>query len=392
MDRRGFHRGLVLTALTPAIAGSTRAAASISAQDQAAPVVHHRTITEYVLPAAKQTHELVKLPGAPLVLVSQQAPSQLVKLWLDPTTERVTGVRAFPSGPEDAMLHGLALSTVHPGLVWATHEAGNRLLLVDPGAADLDTPPTIVRTIDVPGGGRGPHYVGEYQELLWVSLKGSDQVLAINHTDPRQYWLYEAEPHPIFVARHPDTGEFYASQDESSMILRIDHRTKSTTQLPIPVEAGSTPVGLVAGPTAVWVTVLGTAEQGSGTFGRIDGHGAFTWLRLTSPQVKRAGLLHIALEAPPARRGPSAWLLGSSIISPNALDVIIRVTFDNPHSRILGEEVAVLPTQLCKAHRVLPLTTSVLTTELASATVAQLVTEPGSSWHQPTTAAPQEPS
>jgi virginiamycin B lyase len=140
----------------------------------------------------------------------------------------------------------------------------------------------------------------------------------------------------------------------------------------------------------VWVTLLGSAEQGSGAFGRIDGHGAFTWLHLTPGQ--RAGLLHIAVETPPARRGPSAWLLGSSIISPNALDVIVRVTFDDAHSRILGEEVAVLPTQLCKAHRLLPLNTSVLSTELASATVAQLVTEPGSYWHQPTTAAPQEPS
>ena len=115
-----------------------------------------------------------------------------------------------------------------------------------------------------------------------------------------------------------------------------------------------------------------------GEFHAQRGHGAFTWLRLSSPQVKRAGLLHIAFDPPPARGEPSAWLLGSSIISPNVLDVIIRVTFDNAHSRILGEEVAVLPTQLCKAHRLLPLTTSVLTTELASATVAQLVTEPGS--------------
>jgi len=72
--------------------------------------------------------------------------------------------------------------------------------------------------------------------------------------------------------------------------------------------------------------------------------------------------------------------------------VIIRVTFDDEYTKILGEEVAVLPTQQCKAHRLLPLDSSVFTTELASATVAQLVTEPGSVWHQPTTPTPEQPS
>ncbi len=73
-------------------------------------------------------------------------------------------------------------------------------------------------------------------------------------------------------------------------------------------------------------------------------------------------------------------------------DAIIRVSFDEGYTRILGEEVAVLPTQHCKAHRLLPLNTSLLVTELTSATVAQLVTEPNSLWDQPTTPAPGEPS
>lgn len=140
------------------------------------------------------------------------------------------------------MLHGLALSTRHPGLIWATHEMGNKLLLVDPGAARLDAPPKIMREIDVPGGGRGPHYVGEYEDLLLVSLKGSNQVLVINHTDPQQHWLYDTKEQPIFVARHPQSGEFYASQDQANMILRIDHRTRTTTQLQVPAEHGTTPV------------------------------------------------------------------------------------------------------------------------------------------------------
>lgn len=117
MDRRSFHRGLVLTALSPAVIGCAQAASTSPAQDRAAPVVHRRTLTEYVLPPAAQTHELVKVPGAPLVVVSQQSNSQLVKLWLDSTTEQISGVQAFPLGPADAMLHGLALSTRYPGLV-----------------------------------------------------------------------------------------------------------------------------------------------------------------------------------------------------------------------------------------------------------------------------------
>jgi len=150
-----------------------------------------------------------------------------------------------------------------------------------------------------------------------VSLKGSDQVLVINHVDPRQYWLYDAKPHPIFVARHPTSGEFYASQDQTSALLRIDHRSKTATQLPIPAEQGSTPVSLVAGLVGVWVTLLGTTEQGSGTFGRLDSHGGLTWFRLSSPPVARAGLLHIAFDPPSAHQpAPGYWARRSSHPAP----------------------------------------------------------------------------
>lgn len=85
MDRRNFHRGLAPAALTPAFVDCTRTAPSIQAPDQnRAAAVHRRLLTEYALLSAAQTHELVKLPDAPLVLVSQQSESQLVKLRLDP--------------------------------------------------------------------------------------------------------------------------------------------------------------------------------------------------------------------------------------------------------------------------------------------------------------------
>lgn len=394
MDRRSFHRGLVLTAVTAPFVGigSAQSLAMATERNFSTTVPQRRSLVEYALPRAEQTHEIVRVPDTPLVVVSQMSNSNLVKLWLDPDTEEITELQTFPLGPPDAMLHGLAPSTRYPGLIWATHEAGNRLLLVDPGVDRLDTPPEIVREIDVPGGGRGPHYVGEYGDLLWVSLKSSDQVLAIDHTDPQQYRLYDAQPHPIFVARHQDTGLFYASQDQASSLLRIDPDTQTTTQIAIPAEHGKTPVGLVAGPAGLWVVLLGTPEQGTGTFGRIDSSGEITWFQLTSPEINQAGLLHIAFDPPAGDRRRGAWLLGSSVISPNVQDVLIRVTFDEGYTRILSEGVAVLPTQLCKAHRLLLLNRTLLATELTSATVAQLVTELDSVWDRPTTTQPGDPS
>ncbi|MCC3775958.1 hypothetical protein [Streptomyces sp. UNOB3_S3] len=333
-----------------------------------------RSVVEYELPPAEETHEIVKIPGKPMALVSQMSNSHLVKLRLDPRTERVTGVKAFALGPKDAMLHGLAVSERHPGRIWATHEGGNRLLLVDPRADEPDAAPRVEREIAVPGGGRGPHYVNEYGDTLWVTLKGSDQVLALDHTRPERFRLFEAKPHPIFAARHPGSGDFYVSQDSASTILRIDPRSGRTTQTPVPAERGSTPVGLISGAGAVWLVLLGTEETGTGTFGRIDEDGGIAWYRLRETRGRSASLLHLAFEPQAAGRGrePVLWLLASSIVSDDARDQIIRVRFDASWNRIVEEEYAALPTQMCKAHRLLPLTNSVLATELTTFTVAQL--------------------
>ncbi|MFI1798747.1 hypothetical protein ACH427_15545 [Streptomyces sp. NPDC020379] len=328
---------------------------------------------EYELPFAEETHEIVKLPGRPMALVSQMSDSHLVKLRLDPRTERVTGVKAFPLGPPDAMLHGLAVSRRHPGRIWATHEGGNRLLLVNPGPEALDSAPRVEREIDIPGGGRGPHYVSEYGDTLWVTLKEGNQVLALDHTRPARHRLFDAEPQPIFAARHPVSGDFYVSQDSTSALLRIDPRSGRTAQLPVPAERGSTPVGLISGPGGLWVVLLGTARAGTGTFGRIDGNGRIAWHRLSDPQGHSAGLLHLAFDPPGTRRGPGLWLLGSSIVSDQVRDVIVRVRFDASWTRIVGESYAPLPTQHCKAHRLLPLRRTVLATELTTARVAQLI-------------------
>ncbi|MEU8546148.1 hypothetical protein AB0C81_03900 [Streptomyces roseoverticillatus] len=332
-----------------------------------------RTLVEYALPPAEETHEIVKLPDRPMALVSQMSNSRLVKLGLDPRTEQVTAVKAFPLGSAGAMLHGLAVSSRHPGRIWATHEGADRLLLVDPRADSVEAAPRIEREIPVPGGGRGPHYVNEYGDTLWVTLKGSDQVLALDHTRPGHHRLYDAKPHPIFAARHPVSGDFYISQDGASFLLRIDPRTGRTHQIPVPAEQGSTPVGLVSGPGAVWLVLLGTARAGTGTFGRIDADGRIVWHRLAGPLGRSASLLHLAFDPPGTAREPGLWLLASSIVSEQARDLIIRVRFDPSWTRITGEEYAALPTQLCKAHRLLPLERSVLATELTTARVAQLI-------------------
>ncbi|MFJ6676153.1 hypothetical protein ACIQMJ_34060 [Actinosynnema sp. NPDC091369] len=382
MDRRTFHRSLLFTTIAAPLVSAGSA--------QARPVrgVPRRSVFEFGLPPAEQTHELVKVPGLSLLLVSQMSNSHLVKARLDPATEQVVATRAHPVGGEQAMLHGLALSHRYPGLVWATQQGDNRLLLIDPNGADVDSPPQVLSTIDVPAPGRGPHYIGEYGDQLWVSLKESNHVLEIDHTDPSSFHLYEAHPNPIFVAQHPVSGEFYASQDDSSQILRINAHTQQAGQLDIPPEHGGTPVGLIAGPTALWVALLGTQEQGTGTFGRIDANGDTTWFRLRSSEVADAGLLHIAFE-PEGGSRPSAWLLGSSIICDDVYDVVVRVTFDAGYNEVLGEEVTVLPTQHCKAHRLLPLSRSLYVTELTSSTLAQLTTV---SWDRPTDPAPGDPS
>lgn len=374
MDRRTFQsRLLALGSLTAAgaLLGAPEGEAA-GPRPQSGPC--RRSLVEYGLPPAEETHEIVKVPGKPMVLVSQLSNSHLVKLCLDPRTEQVTGARAFALGAPDAMLHGLAVSARHPGRIWATHEGGNRLLLVDPRPDALDDAPRIEREIPVPGGGRGPHYVSEYGDMLWVTLKESHQVLALDHTRPGRYRLFEARPQPIFAAQHPVSGDFYVSQDSASSVLRIDPRSGRTAQIPVPAEQGSTPVGLVAGPGGVWVVLLGTARAGTGTFGRIGADGRIDWHRLRSPQGRAAGLLHLAFDPPGSvrEREPGVWLLGSSISSDAVQDVIVRVTFDPSWTQITGEEYAALPTQQCKAHRLLPLRNSVFATELTTATVAQL--------------------
>ncbi|MDN3292824.1 hypothetical protein QWM81_01940 [Streptomyces ficellus] len=312
-----------------------------------------------------------------MLLITQWYPSRLLKLSLDPRTEQVTGLAQFPLGDDTDLPHGLAASTRYPGRIWATLEGAHHLLLLDPAPHSLKAAPRVLRDIPIPDGGKGPHYVGEYGDLLWVSLKGSNQVLAIDHRHPERHWFFDARSQPIFVGRHPASGEFYASQDKASSLLRIPFPSGRTRQIAIPPERGATPVGVIAGLGALWVALLGTERGGTGTFGRIDEHGRITWYRLSSPMARSAGLLHIAFDPPASGRRPGLWLLGSSIISDRVLDLIVRVELDRSHRHIVSEEAVALPTQLSKAHRLLVTRRSVFATEMHTSALAQLAVPQG---------------
>ena len=309
-----------------------------------------------------------------MLLVSQNTPSTLVKIALDEASEEIGQSNAFAIDEPDSMLHGLAVSERYPGHIWATLQGANKLLLLDPGEA-VDTPPTIVRTISVPDPGRGPHYIGEYGDVLCVSLKDSSHVLVVDHTNEQDYELYEASPQPIFVAVHPRTGELYVSQDKSSQILRINRETGATSQIPMPAEHGATPVGLVPALGDVWFVLLGPRPAGGSSFGRITGEEEITWFALPPPEGAALGLLHLAFD-PPGGEDPGAWLLSSSIVSKEAVDALIRVTFDPLYTHHESEHVSALPTQPCMAHRVLPLNQTVVATEMMTSTLAQLRPQP----------------
>lgn len=65
---------------------------------------------------------------------------------------------------------------------------------------------------------------------------------------PHGYTRWEVPPHPIFIARHPGIGDFYAVIDESSRSLHISRRTGRIRLLNAEAVAGTRLLGLIAGP------------------------------------------------------------------------------------------------------------------------------------------------
>ncbi|GLI71992.1 hypothetical protein PoHVEF18_000159 [Penicillium ochrochloron] len=354
--------------------------ATALAQNSATSLVSRR-ITEYLLPAATETHEFARVPNSNFVLLSQMSDSELIKIELDPKTEEPVAFHSFPMGKNSSsQLHGVWPSTVHPGMMWLSLQADNQLLLVDPGK-DLTTPPTILQTIDIPAPGNGPHCVFEIGNRVWAGLKvaskqtGGYYVFSADITDSSDQKLYECLASPVFIKEEPTTGLIYVTQDTDSSIMRIDTTTGETTQLPIPPSVGNNAVGMISadGPlSGVWFTLAGNATGGTGTFGHIGSDGKMEFFSLKHPMLgANAGLLHIA-DASTVAGGPALWLLSTSLLSDNSPDALIRVTFDAGITSVSGEEYISLPTQNAKVHRVLPLDSTVLVSELHTFTLAQL--------------------
>jgi streptogramin lyase len=327
-----------------------------------------KSVSEYPLPAASMTHELAQVSGQNLLVISQMDNSTLLKVAVDPATGKPEAVAAFQIGSMMGGLHGLVASRAYPGQIWCTFQFDNKLVRVDPGNG-LETAPSIKQEIPIPAPGRGPHGIIEEGPNLWTTLKDSAHVLRVNHTNPADYTLCPAERKPIFVARHPTSGKFYASQDQSSQILCMDEQGKRVSSTAIPAAEGTTPVGLIAGPDgSIWFTLL----NAPGTFGRICPKGEFNWFHLTTPLGKTAGLLHLNFDPNPPGSVPRLFLLSSSIVNANVLNAVFAVTLSDDYTHIDTQQTFVMPTQGSKVHRVLPAFGGLYVSELTVSLLAHI--------------------
>ncbi|PVH72347.1 hypothetical protein DL98DRAFT_433346 [Cadophora sp. DSE1049] len=356
---------------------------SVLSQDAVQSLVSRR-FTEYLMPAATETHEFARVPNSSFVLLSQMSDSQLVKIELDPDSLEPIALQSFPMGNSKSGLHGVYPSQLYPGFMWLSLQADNQILLVDPGS-NLTTEPTIIQTIDIPEPGNGPHSVFEIGGRVWAGLKvaseqtGKYYVFSVNVSESSENssdpMLYECLKSPVFINEEPTTKLIYATQDSESSIMRIDVDSGETGQIPIPPEFGNTPVGMTTayGPLeGVWFTLAGNASGGLGSFGRIDSSGEPQFFQLKEPLLgTNAGLLHLA-DASSLEGGPALWLLSTSLLSNKSADALIRVTFDEGVTSIFGEEYISMPTQNSWVHRVAPMGDTVLVSQLHTFTLAQL--------------------
>ncbi|KAG0328234.1 hypothetical protein BG000_000567 [Podila horticola] len=324
---------------------------------------HH--VIENLLPHAVETHEVIHIPNSDnMLFISQKSNSVLLKVRVD-QHGLVHELAAFNIGHSTDGLHGLVASTYYPGLVWATLQSGNKLLLLDPARDSIHTPPKIIKQINVPQPGQGPHRILEYGQELWSTLMDNSYILRINHVNPSDYSLYKTQPEPIFGVIHPLNNKYYTSERLVSAFMAIDPATGATHQIPIPAEQGLQPLGITEGPGGLWFTLLGNETFATGTFGVIQQDETVKYFRLQSLLGKDAALLYITFDLE-YTTNRVLWLLSSSVINDRALNMIIRVTMDEQWGHIVAEEVTVIPTQLSKAHRILLTPTNMFVTLLAS--------------------------
>ena len=135
MDRRFFGKAAALSVAATALSaaeGPAAAQASTMSYGVEPSSVEQRSVIEYLLPEAQQTHEIVTKPGSNMLLISQMDTSVLLKGRYDARSEGVTSVHAHPIGNRASGLHGLWTSATYPNRVWCTLQNDNALLLTDP--------------------------------------------------------------------------------------------------------------------------------------------------------------------------------------------------------------------------------------------------------------------
>lgn len=340
-----------------------------------------KSVVEYALPAAAQTHEILAVSDN-LLLVSQQSNGQLLKVALGANGQPVA-VRAYTLTNVDSGLHGLTLqpssdtnNASASAIVWATAQFDNVLYQIDPNGDDINAEPKILQTIPIPSPAFGPHGILVHGDDVWAACKDSSHVVRITRSNPSDHQVWAVSGRPIFIAVHPTSGDVYSGLDTSSKIWRYKNDGGSGEEMAVPPSKGSTPVGLVSGPDGnSWVVLVGNATGGTGTFGRINADGSITWVSMSSKLGATAPLLHLAFdETDPTR----IWLLGSSIVCNDCLDAVYEVTLEaatiNGTSilRPAVQSSTVLPTQRNWSHRILFHKGSLYVTELITSTVAHV--------------------
>ncbi|WJG08101.1 hypothetical protein [Aliiglaciecola sp. LCG003] len=329
---------------------------------------YSKQIFEYPLPKAKMTHEIAVVNDGKMVVISQMDSSTLVQIDLD-NMGRPINAFSYQIGNQTSGLHGVSMSTSYLGDIWVTLQNDSELIRLTPGKS-ASVAPQIQSVIQVPKPGKGPHCVSEFGEDLWFSCKdpsddtGDYYVCRINKANPNKFSLWRVPKSPVFVMKHPKTGDVYASIDSNSKIARCKNSEGAYCQqtiqnpelLEIPSEQGSTVVGMCIGPDEnPWFVLLGGSGAGTGTFGRILPSCDIEFVQLTGPLGAKAGLLHITFAPHTDGESYRAYILSSDITKdstfnqPNAL---FDVTLDSKTLEVLSEVSFVFPTQYSWAHRV----------------------------------------
>lgn len=337
-----------------------------------------KSVVEYPLPAAAETHEIIAVSDN-LLLISQQTDGSLVKVSLD-SNGKPTGSRKYTPTNQWSGLHGLTLGSGSAGnssspTVWATVQFDNAILQIDPNGDDINSPPQVVKTIPIPSPAFGPHGILYNNGTLWAACKDSSHVVRINIDNPDDHQVWAVSGRPIFIAVHPTSGDIYSGLDLSSKIWHYKNDRSAGEEIAVPANKGSIPVGLVAGPDGnAWVALLGNSTTGTGTFGRINDDASIDWFTMSSNIGKTAGIIHIAFGQDPSQ----FWLLGSSTLCASCINAVFTVKIsDNSTTgtaapRIAVQNSIVLPTQYSWTHRIIYHNGGLYITELTTSTLAHV--------------------